>query len=433
MKKSVLLVASLFAPQNAIGAVRPTKLAKYLTRMGYEVTVLCAEPAEPMRDPLLARDLEELKDVHMLRERSLLRLWKEHKGRAENKPAPAPGASAARPSAQKRNALADAAYRWLRQRADAAFAQACRRELRAMERRFDVVISTYGPASVHAVGRRAKRRGFADRWIADFRDDVTVPFGWQKGRIPRLLGHVRRDADAVTAVSAGCLRTLGFQETGRVIYNGFDAEDLRGLDFPPKAVDRLTFVHCGQMYGAQRDLSPFFRALRELIDEGAVAEAKIALAYAGRDTGGFARQAEAAGLGECLRNYGYLPRDEALKLQKSAHILLLAAWNKRARQGNVPGKLLEYLMLGMPVLCCVSGDMPGSEAADIIRRTNAGVCCEQANAETDDPKLKEYVKIQYDRFISGEPPLFAPDAEAVAAFGSAGMAAAFAEIMESRP
>ena len=43
--KTILLISYYFAPQNAIGAVRPTKLAKYLTRMGYEVTVLCANLA----------------------------------------------------------------------------------------------------------------------------------------------------------------------------------------------------------------------------------------------------------------------------------------------------------------------------------------------------------------------------------------------------
>jgi glycosyltransferase involved in cell wall biosynthesis len=432
--KSVLLISSFFAPQNAVGAVRPTKLAKYLARMGYGVTVLCRAPAETLRDPLLARDLEELADVRMVKERSLLRLIKQNK--AAGGSARSGGAAAASPPPNrspklKKSAAADALYLWLTQRADAAFGRACRRELRAMGRRFDVVISTYGPFSVHKVARWARRRGVAGRWIADFRDEVTVPFRLQQRRVPRAIRQVRSGADAVTAVSAGCLKVMGLADTGVVIYNGFDSEDLRELAFPPKRSDRLTFVHCGQMYGARRDLSPFFRALRELADEGAVDEARIELAHAGRDTGGFAAQAEAAGLGACLRDYGYLPRDEALRLQLSAHILLLAAWNERERQGNVPGKLLEYLMLSMPVLCCVSGPVPDSEAAGILRRTRAGVCCEQADAANGHVRLKEYIKTQYDRFTRGEPMLFAPDAEATAAFGSSRMAEAFAHVVES--
>ena len=42
------------------------------------------------------------------------------------------------------------------------------------------------------------------------------------------------------------------------------------------------------------------------------------------------------------------------------------------RQGNVPGKLLEYMMLDMPVICCVSGEVPHSEIAGILRDTNLG-------------------------------------------------------------
>ena len=39
MGKRILIISYFFAPQNAMGAVRPTKLAKYLSRMGHEVTV----------------------------------------------------------------------------------------------------------------------------------------------------------------------------------------------------------------------------------------------------------------------------------------------------------------------------------------------------------------------------------------------------------
>jgi glycosyltransferase involved in cell wall biosynthesis len=466
LKKSVLLVCYFFAPQNAVGAVRPTKLAKYLTRAGYEVTVLCGAGMSAVKDPLLARDLQELKDVHVVRERSLLRFWKERGLKPETpetlaqrerlaqtgspntaataqpvvstsrtatqatQPATTTARPAAQPGKQRGRKLLDALYLWLSDRSDAAFARACVRELQAVGKRYDVVISTYGPASVHRVALKARRMRLAGRWIADFRDEVTVHFAWQRGSLARYVRSVRRHADAITAASAGYLRVMGLEKFGHVIYNGFDPEDLQGLAVPSKRTDRLTFIHCGQMYGAQRDLRPFFRAVRELIDEGAADAEKIALCYAGRDTGGFVSQATDAGLAACLKGYGFLPRDEALKLQKSSHILLLAAWNDRKRQGNVPGKLLEYLMLGMPVLCCVSGDQKGSEAAAILRRTGAGVCCEQSGGEADYAAMKAWVRAQYDRFIEGEPMQYSPDAEAIETFESRGMADAFARIID---
>ena len=56
MGKRILIISYFFAPQNAMGAVRPTKLAKYLSRMGHEVTVLCGPGMNDRRDPTLARD-----------------------------------------------------------------------------------------------------------------------------------------------------------------------------------------------------------------------------------------------------------------------------------------------------------------------------------------------------------------------------------------
>jgi glycosyltransferase involved in cell wall biosynthesis len=434
LKKSVLLISYYFAPQNAIGAVRPTKLAKYLTRMGYDVTVLCGVGLSPMRDPLLARDLQELRDVHTVQERSLLRWLKTRKQEASKDTVASNGATITAPSASVAKSglgsLRNDVYLWLHTQADEAFARACIRRLRAMHRHFDVVLSTYGPLSAHTVGSWVKRTGMADKWIADFRDEVTVPFRWQQKMLLRYIRNVRLNADAITAVSEGCLQVMGLEALGSVIHNGFDAEDLAELVLPPKRRDRLAFIHCGQMYGARRDLSPFFRALRELIDEGSVDASRVALVYAGWDTGGFVSQATAAGLGDCLEGHGFLPRDESLLLQKASHVLLLAAWNYRDHQGNLPGKFLEYLMLGMPVLSCVTGDTPDSEIAKVMRNTHTGFCYEQANAAQDSARLKAYVRELYESFAATGAVPFSPNTAQIAAFGYAGAAETFAKLLE---
>lgn len=77
--KRILIVSYYFGPQNAIGAVRPTKLAKYLARMGHEVTVICGIGMTGLKDPTLERDMRELKDVHVVREWNPLRAWKARK------------------------------------------------------------------------------------------------------------------------------------------------------------------------------------------------------------------------------------------------------------------------------------------------------------------------------------------------------------------
>lgn len=455
MKKRILIVSYFFAPQNAIGAVRPTKLAKYFTRMGYAVTVACGQSLSALCDPLLQRDLAELADVRFIRERSLLRWWKEREmareaARASDSRVPLAGQggepprpTAAPPATPKARAgatqngaahkLVDALYRWLIFRADKAFARACYAALARKGEHFDVVISSYGPASVHTVARRLKQKRIADRWIADFRDEVVPAFAWHKAWHARYLRGVRADADAICAASGGYLDVMGFGDVGTVIHNGFDTEDVNELAFPPKRADKLSFIHCGQMYGRQRDLSAFFRALAELIADGMVDPARVALVYAGRDTGGFVAQAQAAGLTDLLEGHDMLPRDASLALQKASHVLLLAAWNNAGQTGNIPGKFLEYLMLDMPVLCCVAGDVPQSEIAELMRRTGTGFCYEQANAPADYPRLKRHVLALYQAFAEGLPMPYAPDRAQVASFTSQRMAERFARIIDGGP
>ena len=214
-----------------------------------------------------------------------------------------------------------------------------------------------------------------------------------------------------------------------MIHNGFDAEDLEGIQWGEQRRDKLCFVHCGQMYGTLRDLSPLFRALRELIDEGELDESRLELIYAGKDTSAFVDQATAAGLAGCLKGYGFMPRDESLKLQRSAHVLLLAAWNFKERQGNLPGKLLEYLMLDRPVLCCVAGELPDSEAAALIRQTKVGFCYENAHAADDFVKLKAYVLKLYQAFVKGEPLPFSPDEAELRRFAYRGVAEALETVL----
>lgn len=131
--KRILIVSYYFGPQNAIGAVRPTKLAKYLARMGHEVTVICGIGMTGLKDPTLERDMRELKDVHVVREWNPLRAWKARKREQAapsdaSKPAAAPKEEAPKtPSLLHR--AADAAYLYLWWLADRSFAHRAVREL----------------------------------------------------------------------------------------------------------------------------------------------------------------------------------------------------------------------------------------------------------------------------------------------------------------
>lgn len=449
--RRVLIVSYCFAPQNIIGAVRPTKLAKYLSRLGHRVTVLCGAGLGGVADPTLERDLRELPDVHVVREWNPLREFKARQRGRESGPGEAPGppgaggsppAPAAPQSAAPRPRtlakLLDALYLLLARLADRSFARRGWRTVKALEASagpFDVVLSSYGPHSAHQIAAKAKARGLARWWIADFRDAVEYPFAWQRGAAQAYARRVKERADAITGATEGLLTVMGMLPRAQVITNGFDPEDLPDLPSAPgpQAPEScLTFAYCGQMYRSQADLRPFFRALTELIREGDLDPDRLRLDFAGKpgDWADFAAQAAEYGLEGRARNHGLLPRDRALALQRSAQVLLAAAWNNPKHLGILPGKLLEALLLDRPVVCCITGEVPRSEAARLLAQTRAGYCWERTGGPDSYAGLKAYLRTLCRAFLAGQPLPFDPDPRAVERYAYPRLALRFVALMD---
>ena len=413
--KRILIVSYYFGPQNAIGAVRPTKLAKYLARMGHEVTVICGIGMTGLKDPTLERDMRELKDVHVVREWNPLRAWKARK----REQAAASGASkvvaAPKKEASKEASLlhrvADAAYLYLWWLADRSFARRAVRELKRLRGPYDAVFSSYAPFSVHEIARKAKRLGIARKWIADFRDEVNLSFGWQAGRKTRYMRMLRQEADVLTAVSQGFLEMMDFQDVGRVLSNGYDREDLPAAGAPAEHA-KLRVVYCGVLSEgrrnlASRDITPMFRALRALIDEGALPLERLTLVYAGSEGALFRSQAACCGLEGCVEDHGLVRRDESIRLQQGADILLMASWHTQAQRGILTGKLFEYMMMDKPIVCCMAGDASDSGVKRVLEETGMGLCCEAARAQEDEAALIRYLDEMTRRWKLGMPLLAA--------------------------
>ena len=278
-QKRILMISYYFAPQNVIGAVRPTKLAKYLTRMGHEVTVISGGGLDGKTDPTLERDLQELQDVRLCKEWSPLRDWYIHKEAQKQTAVPAaPTAVSAaeetcEPGGLKKLILraVDAFYVYLDWFADRNFCRLAKRELKKLNGTYDVVFSTYASFAVHEVAQLAKKNGIAKKWFADFRDEVGMPFDCQEKRKRRYMQMIRRDADIISAVSQGFLEMMHFDDIGRVLSNGFDREDIPQVE-PATNDGCLRVVYCGQMQDSRRevgdrDITPMFRVLRRLVDE----------------------------------------------------------------------------------------------------------------------------------------------------------------------
>ncbi len=431
-KKRILIISYYFAPQNVIGAVRPTKLAKYLTRMGHEVTVICGGGLDGKTDPTLERDLQELKDVRLCKEWSPLRDWyiyKRSKAKATSAPAaPASTEKPAEPQGLKKIILraVDAFYVYLDWFADRNFYRLAMRELKKLNGTYDVVFSTYASFAVHEIAQKAKKRGLAKKWFADFRDEAGVPFRFQQKRKERYMRMIRRDADIISAVSQGFLEMMHFDDIGRVLSNGFDREDIPQVE-ADRRDDCLRLVYCGQFNMgrrdvADRDLTPAFRALAQLVQEGLIRKEDIRLVYAGNEGALMRRYAASCGLEECVEDHGLVSRKESIRLQKSGDVLLLSSVHTASQKGILTGKLFEYMMMDKPIICCMGGDLAGSGVKQVMQETGVGCCWEEANQVQDEKQLLAYTRMLVENWKNGSSLLAGRKQDEVEAYAYPGLA-----------
>jgi len=432
-KKRILIISYYFAPQNVIGAVRPTKLAKYLTRMGHEVTVICGGGLDGKTDPTLERDLQELKDVRLCKEWSPLRDWYIHKAAKKQASAPAAPAAQAAEEPQEPGGLkkwilraVDAVYVYLDWFADCNFCRMARRELKKLNGTYDVVFSTYASYAVHEVAQKAKKTGLAKKWFADFRDEVGMPFACQEKRKQRYMQMIRRDADIISAVSQGFLEMMHFDDTGRVLSNGFDREDIPQVEASAQE-KAMRFVYCGQFNMGRRDvkdrdLTPAFRALSQLVQEGLIRKEDIRLVYAGNEGALMRRYAASCGLEECVEDHGLVSRKESIRLQKSGDVLLLSSVHTASQKGILTGKLFEYMMMDKPIICCMGGDLAGSGVKQVIQETGVGCCWEEANQAQDEKQLLSYTRMLVENWKNGSSLLAGRKQDEVEAYAYPGLA-----------
>lgn len=446
MKKRVLLISYYFAPQNTIGAIRPTKMAKYLERMGYEVTVVCGGGLDEKVDPTLKRDLEQLQDVHLIKEWNPLRERAIKKAEArkaeaakESSTTSAEAEASTRPSTgglvtklkQLLGKAIDNVYLYLMWLSDRDFCRRAKREVKKLDQTYDCVLSSYATISTHEIGYYAKRTGKAKKWIADFRDEVNMAFSWQMGRQRRYIRMVRDNADLLTAVSYGVLDMMDMEKEGRVLTNGFDREDLPVAEGAEQQNGKLRVVYCGYISEGRknaphRDLSPMMQTLRALIDEGLLSMEELQLVYAGSQSPLFDQVAAASGLEACVENHGMVSRQESIRLQLGADILLMASWHMTGRKGILTGKLFEYMMMNKPVVCCMSGDLTGSDVKGVLETTGIGFCYEQAGGQADWDALKAFVRDVIERKHSGQPLMDTGRTEAINAYSYPDLAARMA-------
>ncbi len=444
---NILIVSYLFYPGDAIGTVRPSKFAKYLSLAGHNVTVICCNRYNLPNEMINSNITIHYIDHSRLINRVVAYATRKAEMR-RTLTVSAPGEVKQNKTFRKKAAELKSRikgvtgffyyiynqYDWSRQCSKVA-----RRKFG--KGTFDIIFSSYGPLGSFLAGEKLFDSGIGKCWVSDFRDVNLYRYQWwlEKHYFSELLKRVTRKASAITVVSKGqekVFRELcnGFSHSKarvEVITNGFD-----NLNLPVKKVTErekaiLRIGYFGRFYGDDRDMSMLFRAIEMLTEEGKINLGDIELQYAGRDFNIIRQQALKFGLEQILENKGTVSQEESLSLQLQCDLLVVLSWNRRHEEGILTGKFFQYLGTSKPIISITSGDLPGAELSAMVDSMRLGLAFEYAAYEKDLVRLKEYLYECFCEVSAGRKIPHNPEQELVDKYNYRNLTAELEEIFRS--
>jgi len=359
------------------------KFARYLTEEGWAIHVLGAEllSGRPQDQTLLAEvqgiPVTRLKARHVTtaiaRVIAPFKRLRRSRGRVASGD---PGAGSDTRHSPTRP-LSSRLARWVAVPDDAVYwsrgvPSAARRLHR--ERPFDAILASGPPYSSLVAGVRAGEllelpavSDLRDLWADSFRSDW--PLKSQARRYVALEREVMVKSAAVVAASEamqaealhmGATRTM-------VLTNGFDAADMPA--WSPSLEDPLHLAFLGRLSPGTTDPTLLFQALARALERDA-SMARCRLDIIGPDAPWAQDLAVRLGINDIVRFLGFRPYREALALVAEADWGVSAFEEGPGAAGHYPGKLFDYLGLGIPLLVVGPEE---SGAASVARQTGCGV------------------------------------------------------------
>lgn len=403
----ILIVSEYFAPVRSVGAIRWTKIVKYLARRDdVRIDLLTNQkhfssedrPSTYFYDESAASETLSLDHTIVLPATICVRAVNFifdsiHKLLGSHNSAPSQNRNAKASFPRKiLQTLYERIYSFCLSNLLTLRANSIVRSVRKIDidfSKYDAIISSSPPIWTHKLADKIKRENNSVLWIADYRDPSN-----NMSDIPqRLKTHIAQtfsqDADIVTTVWENKPDVIGIPDNARHIHipNGYDPEEAFSRKRERQDIFRISYT--GSLV-LDLDLSPLFVALSNLIDRNQIHPGNIEVAYAGSTSNAFRNTARSY---EHIvsTDYGFLTRKEALRLQDSSAMLAICTWNTKCYRTGLGGKLFELISSGIPVIGMCSGDLSDSPLKKLLSITNTGFCYEEAASKTDMKKLEEYI------------------------------------------
>lgn len=263
--------------------------------------------------------------------------------------------------------------------------------------KIDVVISSACPFIEMLFGYELKKR-LNCKWISDFRDLPFIEDNCDDTHIQKkIMQNALKEADAIVVIAnKGKEKLLSEEivnnpEIIHVIRNGFSLADARKTTTIQD--DKLHIVHTGSLYGGLSRADLLFKALSTIKLNNP--NFQYILECAGGNNQSLIETAKKYSEESNICDMGFIPREEALKMQNEADILLVVV---RDKPGSIAAKIYEYMLVHKPVVCITCDKSKGiSEESELVRTLNLGIAAEENDGQVAVDELADYLLQQWQR------------------------------------
>jgi glycosyltransferase involved in cell wall biosynthesis len=429
--QKILIVSYHFPPDNRVGAIRPAKFAKYLSRFGWQPYILTVK-----EQYFQNKDADRLKEVGnlpitrtamwptlleiLVEARNRLFLVFKIKGKAKEMGV-SRGSSASVDSKKEKRAggalrlfslsikryfisifgVPDEVNGW--------FIPAVWSGYWLIKREGIRIIMTSSPPRTTALIGLVLSKLTGAKLLTDLRDPWFLLGGKPENLRCALTDKVELWLEKCIMIHSDKVITTTDQYTQFLhahysfvprdkfytLHNGYDEEDFIGLE-RVESNRKFTLSYLGTFYFT-RSPREFLSALGQLLKDGVISPHEVEVNFFGNvrsASGGLVEDLiKFYGLTECVHLREMLPYRKSLLEMKKSDILLLFAPDDDEQYYAIPGKTFEYIGAEGQILCI--GDKGAT--AELIKKSGSGVVVNMCNVD----EIKNAIKDLYLAWKSG--------------------------------